>query len=133
MLQFKAEQTFTLDEVRPVFSKSGFADLELQEVTGENRLIVKIKKSEETVGKLGEQLSGVLAKDLADKGFVLEGQSEIGSSISADLRNKAVMAIVISLLGVLAYLALRELAAEEDRMLDDLLGEVLPLQRRRGH
>ncbi|MHB8791198.1 MAG: protein translocase subunit SecD [Desulfobulbaceae bacterium] len=107
MLQFKAEKTFTLDEVRPVFTKSGFAEIDLQEVTGENRLIVKMKKSEETVGKLGEQLSGVLAKDLADKGFILEGQSEIGSSISEDLRNKAVMAVVISLLGVLAYLALR--------------------------
>jgi len=42
-----------------------------------------------------------------DKGFVLESQSEIGSSISAVLRNKAIQAIAISLLGVLMYLAIR--------------------------
>ena len=107
MLQFKAAKSFSLDEVRPAFARSGFADIDLQEVTGENRLIIKMKKSEETVGKLGDQLSVVLDKELADKGFVLEGQSEIGSSISEDLRNKAVMAVAISLLGVLAYLALR--------------------------
>jgi SecD/SecF fusion protein len=59
------------------------------------------------VGKFGEQLSGVLNQELAAKGFVLEGQSEIGSAISEDLRNKVVMAVVISMLGVLAYLALR--------------------------
>jgi SecD/SecF fusion protein len=39
--------------------------------------------------------------------FSLESQSEIGSSISAVLRNKAIQAIAISLLGVLCYLALR--------------------------
>jgi SecD/SecF fusion protein len=107
MFHYKAEKAFTLAEVRPTLAENGFADVDLQEVTDENRLIVKVKKSEETVGKLGEQLSGVLTKELADKGFVLEGQSEIGSSISEDLRNKAVMAVAISLLGVLAYLALR--------------------------
>jgi SecD/SecF fusion protein len=37
----------------------------------------------------------------------MESQSEIGSSVSAVLRNKAILAIAISLLGVLAYLALR--------------------------
>jgi SecD/SecF fusion protein len=107
MLQYKAEQAFTLNEIRPVLAQSGWDNVDLQEVTGENRLIVKIKKSEETVGRLGEQLGEVLGKELADKGFVLESQSEIGSSISEDLRNKAIMAVAISLLGVLAYLAVR--------------------------
>jgi SecD/SecF fusion protein len=107
MLQYKAEKPFTLDEVRPAFAKGGFANIDLQEVTSENRLIVKMKKSTETVVRLDEQLSGVLSKELADKGFVLESQSEIGSSISKELRNMAVMAVAISLLGVLAYLAFR--------------------------
>jgi len=39
--------------------------------------------------------------------FVLESESEIGSSISAVLRNKAIQAIAISLLGALVYLAIR--------------------------
>lgn len=42
-----------------------------------------------------------------DRGFTMESQSEIGSSISAVLRNKAIQAIAISLLGVLIYLAIR--------------------------
>ncbi|MCI5121093.1 MAG: protein translocase subunit SecF, partial [Candidatus Electrothrix sp. AUS4] len=39
--------------------------------------------------------------------FVLESESEIGSSVSDVLRNKAIEAIAISLLGVLLYLAVR--------------------------
>jgi len=37
----------------------------------------------------------------------LESQSEIGSSVSTVLRNKAILAIVISLAGVIVYLAFR--------------------------
>ena len=60
-------------------------------MTGENRLIVKIKKSEEKVGNLDEQITAVLDKEQADQRFSLESKSEIGSSTSADLRNKAIM------------------------------------------
>ncbi len=107
MLQYKAEKPFQLDEVRSILNKSGFDSIDLQEVTGENRLIVKMKKSEDTVGHLGDEITEILKKTEGDKGFVLESQSEIGSSISAVLRNKAIQAIGISLLGVLIYLAIR--------------------------
>jgi len=107
LLQYKAEQPFQLDEVRAAFNNGGYDSIDLQQVTGENRLIVKIKKSEDTVGHLGEEITGILTKAEADKEFVLESQSEIGSSISAVLRNKAIQAIAISLVGVLLYLAIR--------------------------
>ncbi len=107
LLQYEADKPFQLDEVRTALNKSGYDSIDLQEVTGENRLIVKIKKSEDTVGHLGEEITATLQKVEGDKGFVLESQSEIGSSISAVLRNKAIQAIAISLVGVLIYLAIR--------------------------
>ncbi len=107
LLQYKAEKPFRLDEVRAAFRKNGYPTIDLQQVTGENRLIVKIKKSEDTVGHLGEEITSILAREEGDKGFVLESQSEIGSSISEVLRNKAIEAIAISLIGVLLYLAIR--------------------------
>jgi len=107
LLQYKAEQSFALSDVRSAFKRNGWENVDLQQVTNENRLIVKLKKSEETVGHLGDELTAVLNKEMKDKGFVLESQSEIGSSISAVLRNKAIEAIAISLLGVLVYLAIR--------------------------
>ncbi len=107
LLQYKAEKPFRLDEVRAAFRKNGYPTIDLQQVTGENRLIVKIKKSEDTVGHLGEEITSILTKEEKDKGFTLESQSEIGSSISEVLRNKAIEAIAISLIGVLLYLAIR--------------------------
>jgi SecD/SecF fusion protein len=107
LLQYKADQPFQLDLVRTTLKNNGFPGVDLQEVTGEDRLIVKIKKSENTVGHLGEEVTRILTTDQNEIGFTLESQSEIGSSISAVLRNKAIQAIVISLLGVLCYLAIR--------------------------
>ena len=107
LLQYKAEQPFQLDEIRSSLTKNGYDSVDLQQVTGENRLIVKMKKSEDTVGHLGDEITEILSKTGSDKGFVLESQSEIGSSISAVLRNKAIQAIAISLLGALVYLAIR--------------------------
>lgn len=107
LLQYKASQDFTMSEVRKVFSGNDLKDLNLQEVEGEHRLIVKIKQAAHVVGGLDKQITELLNTELADKGFVLESQSEIGSSVSEVLRNKAIQAIFISLLGVIVYLAMR--------------------------
>ncbi len=107
LLQYQAANGFTMAEVRDAFSRSGMEAVDLQEVENENRLIIKVKKSEATVANLSEQVDRVFAETLADKGFTLESQSEIGSSVSAVLRNKAIQAILISLAGVIVYLAFR--------------------------
>jgi len=107
LLQYKSEKAFTMSEVRDTFANNGMKEVNLQEVENENRLIIKIKKSEAVVANLGEKVSRILDADLSDKGFILESQSEIGSSVSSVLRNKAIQAIIISLAGVIIYLAFR--------------------------
>ena len=107
LLQYQAQKPFALDEVRSALTDNGHPGVELQEVTGENRLIVKIKKSEQKVGNFSDQITAVLHKEQADKGFSLESKSEIGASTSDDLRRKAVISIVFSMIGVMVYLALR--------------------------
>jgi SecD/SecF fusion protein len=107
LLQYKATQDFTMAEVRDAFSRSDMKDIDLQEVENEHRLIVKVKKSAAVVANLGEKVSDILSNELPDKQFSLESQSEIGSSVSSVLRNKAIQAIFISLAGVIIYLAIR--------------------------
>ncbi len=102
MLQYKADKPFSLGEIRQVLT-----DYDLQPVADGNRIIVKIKKSADVVGSDAINVSKLLDDNLADYNFTLESQSEIGSSVSAMLRNKAIQAILISLVGVIFYLALR--------------------------
>jgi SecD/SecF fusion protein len=107
LVQYHAEKPFTLQEVRQVLEENGLGEVSLQQVENENRLIVRLKKSEETASNLGKQISAVFSENLPATGFVMESQEAIGSSISAVLRNKALQAIAISLVGVILYLALR--------------------------
>jgi SecD/SecF fusion protein len=107
LLQYKTDKPFELEDIRESLAKNGFPDIDLQEVTSEHRLIVKMKKSEETVAHLADDITLILHENYPDKQFFLESQSEIGSSVSAVLRNRAIQAIAIALVGVLCYLAIR--------------------------
>jgi len=107
MLEYTTSAPFTLSEVRPVFKNNNLGDVELQQVTNENRLIVKMKQSEETVGNLAEKITAVLQKNFKNLNFALDSESEIGSSVSETLRQKAFQAILISMAGVIIYLAFR--------------------------
>jgi len=107
LLQYQADKNFTMGEVRRAFSKNGMEDINLQEVENEHRLIVKVKKSEAVVANLADKVGSILSSELPEKKFSLESQSEIGSSVSSVLRNKAIEAILISLAGVIVYLAFR--------------------------
>jgi SecD/SecF fusion protein len=107
LIQYKAEQPFTLQEVRKVLGENGLDNVNLQQVENENRLIVRLKKSTEKAQNLDEQISAIFNENLPGKSFSMESQEAIGSSISEVLRNKALQAIAISLFGVILYLALR--------------------------
>ncbi len=107
LLQYKASEAFTTAEVRDAFNRNEMKEVNLQEVENEHRLIIKIKKSEAVVANLGEKVTTILGAELPGKNFVMESQSEIGSSVSSVLRNKAIQAILISLAGVIIYLAFR--------------------------
>ena len=107
LLQYQSTQPFTLGEVRSALAKGDLEGVELQKVEGENRLIVKIKNSEKVVGHVSETVTAQLNTDFPDKHFVVENQSEIGSSVSDTLRSKALLAVIVSLLGVVVYLGLR--------------------------
>ncbi len=107
LLQYKATKDFTMAEVRNAFSKNDMQDINLQEVENEHRLIIKVKKSAAVVANLGDTVGSILSSELPDNNFFLESQSEIGSSVSSVLRNKAIQAIFISLAGVIIYLAIR--------------------------
>jgi SecD/SecF fusion protein len=107
MMQFQAQKDFGLDQVRAALTKAHLSDYELQEVPGEKVLIVRVKKTHQTVEAMADRVSGVLNKSLSNNQFTIESQAEIGSSVSKDLKRAALIAIAISFAGIIIYLAWR--------------------------
>jgi len=107
MAYYRAEKPFSLDEIRKAFKEAGITGFQLQDVKGENLLIVKLRKKTETVGDLELKVRKVLEEKFPAYKFKLEGKEEIGSAISKELKRKAIIAIAISLAGIILYLAFR--------------------------
>ncbi len=102
-----AAKPFTVNDVRDILNKEGWGHAEIQQIEGGKELMVKLKKSETTVGQMSEHLAGILNKAMPANKFKVIGKQEIGASISHDLRNKAIVAIIISMLGIIIYIAWR--------------------------
>lgn len=107
MVRFQAEKPFTVAEVRTALNRKGWGQAEIQPIESGHGLMVKLKKSEATVGQMAEDIRAILNKSLPQNNFKIEGTEEIGASISQYLRNRALLAVGISLVGIILYLAWR--------------------------
>lgn len=107
MVQFEAARAPGIGEIRQVLDKEGWGHAEIQPLEGGRGLMLKLKRSQETVGQMADKLAATLNQAFPESQFKVAGTSEIGASISKDLRRKAIIAIVISLIGIIAYIAWR--------------------------
>jgi len=107
MAQFRARQDFRLEDVRVALASHKLSGCELQEVTKEHLLIVRVKQPDQTVSKVVDQIKTVLAGDFPQQHFTLESSAAVGASVSRDLKRAALIAVSISLVGFILYLAWR--------------------------
>jgi preprotein translocase SecF subunit len=72
------------------------------------KLIIKIKhNADKPVGSIGEEVLGLFNKNFTDAKFVLDGSDEVGPAVSQKLRDDALKAFLLSMLGILVYIAFR--------------------------
>jgi SecD/SecF fusion protein len=107
MIQFQAAKPFRMDEIRSALTRRGLIDFELQEVPSEKILLVRVKSTDLQVGSIADQVSAALQQDLPGNRFSLQSKAEIGASVSRDLKRAALIAVAVSLAGIIAYLGWR--------------------------
>jgi preprotein translocase subunit SecF len=107
-IQLKFQKPFSMDEIRSLLAKAGHGEATLQEVSGENILLVKLRalgKQDEKM--VAEPMVNLLRQSLPGNPFVVESVSEIGPAIGHKLRQDAALALLISALAIIIYLAWR--------------------------
>jgi SecD/SecF fusion protein len=107
LIQFKADKDFRLNQIRAVLSENHLSDYELQEVPAERILMVRIKQTGPSIAKDADAVADILKDNIKDNHFTMESKAEIGASVSRDLKHAALIAIAISLGGIIAYLGRR--------------------------
>ncbi|HEA83932.1 MAG TPA: protein translocase subunit SecD, partial [Thermodesulfobacterium geofontis] len=82
LLYLKSEKPPSLDKIRKVLSQEGFKDFTLQDVKGENMLLLKLKSSKETLTEDVNKILATLKNKAPEYKFSLLAKEEIGATIS---------------------------------------------------
>jgi preprotein translocase subunit SecF len=107
-IQLKFQKPFSMNEVRSFISKAGHGEASLQEISGENILLVKLRAFGQQDEKMvAEPMVNFLRQSLPGNPFIVESVSEIGPAIGHKLRRDAELALLISALAIIVYLAWR--------------------------
>jgi len=106
-VQLNFERPVEIDEARRILATGGFADAELQEFTGTGKLLVRVKRSDTIEEHVATDIQAAFKAALPDDPFVVDSVTEIGPSIGKRLQKDAGLAILLSFIGIVAYIAVR--------------------------
>jgi preprotein translocase subunit SecF len=104
-MQLKFSKPIAIADARAALHKNGIAKADLQEIKDGNKLLVKMAGA--AVGKPSEMVQAAFKKEFADNAFTVESSTEIGPSIGDKLRKDTLVAAVLSMLGIIIYIAWR--------------------------
>jgi preprotein translocase subunit SecF len=107
-IQGKFQKPFALDQIRSLLTQAGHGEATLQKVGEGNILLIKLRSE---TGREERMVAEPVLKLLRDKlpgnPFTVESVSEIGPAIGHKLRQDATLALAISALAIILYLAWR--------------------------
>ncbi len=104
-MQLKFSKPISIADARTALHKNGIAKADLQEIKDGNKLLVKMAGA--AVGKPSEMVQTAFKKEFADNAFTVESSTEIGPSIGDKLRKDTLIAALLSMLGIIMYIAWR--------------------------
>lgn len=106
-VQIKFEKPFVLHDVRKAIEEGGLKDFDLQDMPVEKKILIRVKKEEETLGGLSEKIVSILSQRFTDQKLIVESTTEIGPKVGERLRRDALWAIIAATAGLLIYIAFR--------------------------
>jgi len=96
-----------LQEVRDALENAGLKDFDLQDLPTENKVLIRVKKTEEELGGFSDLIVNTLNEEFAAQNPVVDSTTEIGPKVGEKLRNDALLAIFAATIGILIYVAFR--------------------------
>ena len=108
VMQLRFAKPLAIADARTALHKNGISKADLQEIKDSNKLLIKIdNKVSAALGKPASAVQAAFRKEFADNVFTVESSTEIGPSIGEKLRKDTLVAVFISLLGIILYIAWR--------------------------
>lgn len=113
MIMGNFENPVTTNDLRKALVDEGFGRVDLQSISGPNvapnSFIIRMIGSAPTTGDtlLGDVILNAIHKQFPDNAFHIDSVDDIGGAVGKTLQEKARLAIIFALLGILVYIWIR--------------------------
>jgi preprotein translocase subunit SecF len=106
-LQIRFAEPVPTGALRGALIGGGIEDVQIQEVAGKNDFFLKTKLMNTGSQRVQDKISSIISASLPGKGFQVLSTNMVGSSVGKNLKKDAIIAIALSLLGIIIYIAWR--------------------------
>jgi preprotein translocase subunit SecF len=106
-VQIKFNKMVPLQDIRDALAGGDVTDFDLQDLPTENKILIRIKKGEETLGNMSNKIISILSQEFSESNVVVDSTTEIGPKVGARLRQDAMWAIMAAIIGILIYITVR--------------------------
>lgn len=106
-LHLRFQETVGIGQLRSALMDNGMHDVQIQEVSGTKEFLVKTKFSDTEKEKVQDKVFQILSTNLPGKKYEVLESNMVGSAVGNTIKQHAIIAVVISLIGIIIYIAWR--------------------------
>lgn len=106
-VQIKFSAPVNLHEIRLALEGAGVRDFDLQDLPAENKVLIRVKRKEETLGGASDRIIATLTGKFSAQRPVVDSTTEIGPKVGKKLRGDSIIAALAATAGILLYIAFR--------------------------
>jgi len=102
-MQLSFKDRMPVEKARTALDKSGFVGASIQEVGEGNKILIRVRESEGT----SDKIQNMFRQEFPNNAFQVESIMEIGPVIGKAVQRDALVAITVSMIAIILYIAFR--------------------------
>jgi preprotein translocase SecF subunit len=106
-LHLRFQEKVSIGDLRSALMDNGMHDVQIQEVSGTKDFLLKTKFSDTEKEKVQDKISQILSTYLQGKKYEVLESNMVGSMVGKTLKQNAIIAIILSLIGIIIYIWVR--------------------------
>ncbi len=106
-LQIRFADRTDISTLRKALIDGGIADAQIQEVSGTKDFFIKTKLSDTATVRVQDKISQIISGQFKGAKFEILGSNMVGPGVGKSLKNYAILAVCLALVGIIIYIAWR--------------------------
>ncbi len=106
-IQVAFNQPVQIDDIRSNIEKGGIGDAEIKTFGKNNQYLIRVKENNTNDSKISTQIMSVLQKSYPGENVTKLGENSIGPKVGKEMRNSAIIAVLLSIIAITLYIAFR--------------------------